>query len=98
MQVNVTLRMPEISAQAAEAGCIDAILDSMSQMPSCTPVQRQACMAVRNMVVRNPELRPQFLEKGAEGLLRQAKRSNMGDCGDVSAAALRDLGLENYNE
>jgi hypothetical protein len=56
---------------------------------------RQACMAVRNMVVRNPELRVPFLEHGAEALLRGAK-AQFGACGDVGSAALRDLGLDQY--
>jgi hypothetical protein len=60
-------------------------------------VQRQACMAVRNMVVRNPELRPGFLAAGAEDLLRSVKLLFPGSCKDVASAALRDLGLDNYN-
>eukprot|EP00983_Pelagomonas_calceolata_P033270 1041922-Pelagomonas_calceolata.AAC.1 len=33
-------------------------------MASSPLVCRQACILMRNMVVRNPELRPAFLEKG----------------------------------
>lgn len=65
---------------------------------SVAAVQRQACMAVRNMVVRNPELRPGFLAAGAEGLLRSVKGLFPAACKDVGAAALRDLGLDNYNQ
>lgn len=61
-------------------------------------VQRQACMAVRNMVVRNPELRPGFLAAGSEGLLRGVKAVFPGACKDVASAALRDLGLDNYQD
>lgn len=46
--------------------------------------------------VRNPELRPVVLEKGGEEVLRAIKDTHPKDCGDVAAAALRDLGLENY--
>ncbi|WIA28447.1 hypothetical protein OEZ86_010991 [Tetradesmus obliquus] len=60
-------------------------------------VQRQACMALRNMVVRNPELRPGFLAAGAEELLRAVKVLFPAACKDVASAALRDLGLDNYN-
>ncbi|KAI8467114.1 MAG: hypothetical protein J3K34DRAFT_524021 [Monoraphidium minutum] len=59
-------------------------------------VARQACMAVRNMAVRNPELRAPFLERGAEALLRGAKARHAAMCGDVGSAALRDLGLDQY--
>jgi hypothetical protein len=65
---------------------------------SAAAVQRQACMAVRNMVVRNPELRPGFLAAGCEGLLRAVKGLHPGACKDVASAALRDLGLDNYND
>eukprot|EP00879_Flechtneria_rotunda_P031185 GHRR01034045.1.p2 GENE.GHRR01034045.1~~GHRR01034045.1.p2 ORF type:complete len:199 (+),score=118.64 GHRR01034045.1:519-1115(+) len=60
-------------------------------------VQRQACMAVRNMVVRNPALRPGFLAANAEQLLRSVKGLFPASCKDVASAALRDLGLDNYN-
>jgi hypothetical protein len=65
---------------------------------SAAAVQRQACMAVRNMVVRNPELRPAFLAAGCEGLLRGVKGLFPGACKDVGSAALRDLGLGSYQD
>jgi hypothetical protein len=68
-----------------------------SSSSTVAAVQRQACMAVRNMVVRNPELRPGFLAAGAEDLLRSVKLLFPGSCKDVASAALRDLGLYNYN-
>jgi hypothetical protein len=68
-----------------------------SSSSTVAAVQRQACMAIRNMVVRNPELRPGFLEAGAEDLLRSVKLLFPGSCKDVASAALRDLGLDNYN-
>jgi hypothetical protein len=61
-------------------------------------VQRQACMAVRNMVVRNTELRPGFLAAGAEPLLRAVKGVFPAACKDVASAALRDLGLDDYQD
>lgn len=58
----------------------------------------QCCLLLRNMVVRTPELRPSFLEKGAEDLLRAIKARHPSKCKDVGYAALRDLGLDNYND
>jgi hypothetical protein len=55
-------------------------------------------MSIRNIVVRNTELRPAVLGKGVEPLLRQAKTRYPAACQDVGSAALRDLGLENYND
>lgn len=58
-------------------------------------VIRQACQLFRNLVVRNTHLRSTVLDKGVEGVLREARQ--LTDCRDVAVAALRDLGLEDYN-
>ena len=57
----------------------------------------QACMAVRNIVARSPQLRPAVLKKECERYLRQAKQEYPLACADVGAAALRDLGFDDYN-
>ena len=54
-------------------------------------------MALRNMVARSPQLRPMVLEKGCERRLRAAKAEHPATCADVGAAALRDLGFDDYN-
>ena len=56
----------------------------------------QACMALRNAVARSTDLRGPLLAAGAEPLLRAAQRRHPAACADVGAAALRDLGLEDY--
>jgi hypothetical protein len=61
-------------------------------------VQRQACMALRNLVARNTEFRPALLEMGAEEALRRAKTNFREACHDVGSAALRDLGFDKYND
>lgn len=53
-------------------------------------------MALRNAAARSPDLRDLLLAAGAEALLRAAKRRYPAACADVGAAALRDLGLDNY--
>lgn len=59
---------------------------------------RQLCLAVRNMACRGGAgVRSSFLSAGAEPLLRAAKTAHPGACRDVGSAALRDLGLDNYN-
>ena len=88
---------------------------SSSSAPSTTAfsrnphqwAQRQACAAIRNLVSRNPELRPVLLswssgEQGDNGdkiepLLREARDRYPDACGDVGAAALRDLGCDDYD-
>ena len=59
-------------------------------------LQAQACMFLRNLVGRSPELRAPALERGAEAPLRHAKVLFPDTCADVAAAALRDLGFDDY--
>lgn len=61
--------------------------------------QRQACAAIRNVVSRSPELTTVVLspeQGGVEPLLRAARDRYPDACGDVGAAALRDLGCDDY--
>ena len=59
-------------------------------------VARQACLALRNVAGRCPELREPVLEQGAEALLRSVHKCFAAACADVSSAALRDLECEDY--
>lgn len=59
-------------------------------------VARQACMALRNTAGRCPELREPLLGMGCELLLRTVHQRFAAACADVSSAALRDLGCEDY--
>ena len=101
--VALTLRNPSAAAQAVEVGCIDTVLAVMKVCETRVHgklgqwVQRQACMSIRNIVARNPELRAVVLNKGAEPLLRAAKKMFPQSCGDVGSAALRDLDIADYN-
>ena len=94
----VSLRNPTGAAAMAEARCLEVVIATMRAMPCAPNVQRQACMCLRNAVVRNPENKPRILEKGAEALILAAKRDHSSACMDVGSAALRDLGCENYNK
>ena len=101
--VALTLRNPSAATRAVEVGCIDTVLEVMNVCQTGVHgklgqwVQRQACMSIRNVVARNPELRPMVLDKGAEPLLRSAKTMFPQSCGDVGSAALRDLDIQDYN-
>jgi hypothetical protein len=109
---NLTLRSPDAARAAAACGCADAVLRCMESLLGrgggaggaggaagrAPAALRQACMAVRNMGVRCPELRPELLERGAEAAVRRARAAWPEACGDVGSAALRDLGLDNYND
>lgn len=95
--VGLTLRNPDGANAAVEAGCIDTIADVMAALPGEQWVQRQGCMAVRNLVSRTPEHMTAFLAKGIEPLLRTAQTEHPMACKDVGGAALRDLGFEDYD-
>ena len=59
-------------------------------------VARQACLAIRNVAGRCPELRDPLSGLGCERLLRMVHHKFPEACADVSSAALRDLGCEDY--
>ncbi len=85
-------------AALLQVGVAEWLLQAMRDNPTSSIVQRQSAILLRNMVVRNTENRPLFLDGGAEALLRAAKKAHPRNCTDVGSAALRDLGLDNYNE
>jgi len=95
--VGLTLRNPDGATAAVEAGCVDTITAVMGALPGEQWVQRQGCMAVRNLVSRTPEHKAAFLAAGAEDLLRAAQLAHPQACKDVGGAALRDLGFEDYD-
>ncbi|XP_062221924.1 uncharacterized protein LOC133921171 [Phragmites australis] len=92
----LTLRSPENAARAVEVGYGTLAIQAMQRFPSLGQTQKQACLMIRNLVVRNPENRTILLNDGAEKLIRKAKMIH-GSCKDAATSALRDLGLDNYN-
>lgn len=68
--------LAQIAAQAAAAGTDSVVLEIMDERCHSGPLLRQACMVVRNMAVRNPELRAPLLAKGAEEKLRTVKAAH----------------------
>ncbi|XP_020255904.1 armadillo repeat-containing protein 6 isoform X2 [Asparagus officinalis] len=92
----LSLRSPENAARAVEAGAGDLAIQSMQKLPAAYQMQRQSCLMIRNLVARNPENRTILLNNGIEKLIRKAKGSHQS-CKDAATAALRDLGLDDYN-
>ncbi|XXG86548.1 hypothetical protein AAC387_Pa11g1419 [Persea americana] len=92
----LSLRSPENAAHAIEAGAGDFAIQAMLKFPAASQMQRQSCLMIRNLVVRNPENRTILLSNGIERIIRKAKE-NHETCKAAAADALRDLGLENYN-
>lgn len=53
----LSLRSPENAARAIEAGVGDFAIQAMLKFPTASQMQRQSCLMIRNLVVRNPENR-----------------------------------------
>lgn len=53
----LALRAPENAARALQIGYGTLAIQSMQRFPSSGQTQKQACLMIRNLVVRNPENR-----------------------------------------
>ncbi|QCD89411.1 Armadillo-type fold [Vigna unguiculata] len=51
------LRSPENAARAVEAGAGELAVQAMKKFPAAHQMQRNSCLMIRNLVVRNPENR-----------------------------------------
>ncbi|VVB10449.1 unnamed protein product [Arabis nemorensis] len=92
----ICLRSPDHAASAIEAGAGDLAVQAMKRFPVAAQMQRNACNMIRNIAVRNAENRTLLLAIGIEKLIRTAKANNEL-CRESATDALRDLGLDNYN-
>ncbi|KAH1242702.1 Armadillo repeat-containing protein 6 [Glycine soja] len=97
----LSLRSPDNAARAIEAGAGDLAIQAMEKFPAAHQMQRNSCLMIRNLVVRNPENRQVYdltilLNNGIEKYIRKAKQTHT-NCKDAATDALRDLGLDNYN-
>ncbi|XP_020232888.1 armadillo repeat-containing protein 6 [Cajanus cajan] len=92
----LSLRAPENAARAIEAGAGDLAIQAMQKFPAAHQMQRNSCLMIRNLVVRNPENRTILLNNGIEEYIRKAKQAH-SNCKDAATDALRDLGVDNYN-
>lgn len=88
----MALRVPSNCERILGMGGGRLISGSMRRFATIVPLQRQSCLAVRNLVGRCPHLKEPLLEDDMEGLLRHA--GTLPGSVDAAFAALRDLGLE----
>ncbi|XP_037083021.1 armadillo repeat-containing protein 6-like [Pollicipes pollicipes] len=87
----LTLRSQENAAALAAADAIPVIVAAMELHLGEPKTQKLACMAVRNMVSRSPELRPVFRELNIEQLINQVLQAHGPKVDAEARAALRDL-------
>lgn len=57
----LSLRSPENAARAIEAGAGDLAIQAMQKFPAAHQMQRNSCLMIRNLVVRNPENRQVYI-------------------------------------
>jgi hypothetical protein len=90
---SMALRMPENTAIMMEKGAGTLLLEGMRAHPSAAEVNRQAMIAIRNMVCRCPEIAPVLLADDLEELIKTARDSHI-KCAEAAFDCLRDLGCE----
>ena len=88
----MSLRSPSNSRRIMGTGAATVMVLAMRKHADRAAVQRQGCLAFRNMAARCPEFRLVMLDAGAEEVLRAAGRHQAAV--DEAYAALRDLGCE----
>lgn len=66
---SITLNTHTVTQSHTQSGVVDWAIECLTDMADRPLVCRQACILMRNMVVRNPEIRPIYLEKGEERAL-----------------------------
>ncbi|KAM5549153.1 hypothetical protein ABKV19_000536 [Rosa sericea] len=91
----LALRSPENAARAIEAGAGELAIQAMQNFPAAQLLQRNCCLMIRNVVVRNSENRTIMLNSGVEKCIRNAKQTH-AICKEAATDALRDLGLDDY--
>jgi hypothetical protein len=90
----MALRKPKNASALVAAGAHTSIVAAMRKHMTSVTLQRQAALAMRNLVARTPELRSLVLtECDTEVALRTIAGEHLG-CQDEVYAALRDLGLD----
>ena len=89
---SLSLRLGHNAATITARGGMRLICAAMRRHNDHVGVQRAACLAVRNMVVRSKERVALAFEEGIEPLLVAAYSTHMV-ARDVAYACLRDLGV-----
>lgn len=88
----MTLRSPSNSIAIVNCGAIDHIVAGMRRHSDKPALQRQACLAFRNIAARCPDLHSRLLDAGVEEVLRNAGRTQ--ESVDEAYGALRDLNID----
>lgn len=89
----MSLRSPSNSQRIVQTGnSVELIVKTMRRYSDKGALQRQACLTLRNIAARCPDLRGLLLDAGVEGVLRSAGR--IQGVVDEAYGALRDLEVD----
>jgi armadillo repeat-containing protein 6 len=88
----IALRYPSNALEIVNCGAMEEIVLGMRYHSDKPALQRQGCLAIRNIAARSPELRQRILDAGVEDVLRASGR--LQQAVDEAYGALRDLGSE----
>ena len=94
---NVTLRNPDVAEHFADAGGFDFVLQFITKYMDKPKLMKQCCMLLRNSAVRSPKVKDLLRKQEMEKHVRQIQEKHNTICKDIASAALRDMGIENYN-
>jgi armadillo repeat-containing protein 6 len=90
---NLCLRLPDNCARVHTRGGLALIARAMRTHPGHLGLQRSACLALRNIIVKEPARAAAAFDEGFEGLLQQTYMRHPS-ARDVSYACLRDMGVD----
>ena len=90
---NLCLRLGDNASRAHDRNIFTLMATAMHQHPGNASLQRSACLATRNLIVKSPERVQAAFDAGLETLLQKAY-TNHATARDVAYAALRDMGAE----
>ena len=88
----MALRSPRNANRIVEVGAVEGIVRGMRIHPQRELLQRQGCLAIRNIAARSPDLRSRLVDLGVEIVLRHA--GTLRGAVDEAYSALRDVGVE----
>lgn len=89
----MSLRSPSNSSRMMSYGVATVLVKCMRKHSLRPALLRQACLTVRNIAARCPDLRESLLDAGMETVLRDAG-GRFREVVDEAYAALRDLGCD----
>ena len=94
---NITLRNPDVAEHFADSGGFDFVLKFIARYLDKPKLMKQVCMFLRTAAVRSDKVKTLLRKAEMEKHVRAIQSQHQKTCSDVASAALRDMGIDNYN-